>query len=73
MERDDELFDKLPMVRRWHASGLNSVHQQLQQIARETKNECFAMYLPTKEIVARLNVGESVGYFRKTASHSDCV
>src|SRR5207248_8306987 len=64
MEREYELFEKLPdgsPMWRGHASGLNSVRQQLQQIARETKNECFAIYLPTKEIVARLNVGASVG------------
>ena len=28
----------------------------LQELARSTPNECFAMYLPTKEVVARLNV-----------------
>jgi hypothetical protein len=68
MEREYELFETLPdgsPMWRGHASGLNSVRQQLQRIARETKNECFAIYLPTREIVARLNVGASVGISRK--------
>ena len=59
MEREYEIFEQLPdgsPVWRGHASGLPSVRMKLQELARTTPNECFAMYLPTKEVVARLNV-----------------
>ena len=46
---------------RGQASGLRDVRLKLQEIAKNTTNECFAMHLPTKEIVARLNVGTSSG------------
>src|SRR6185312_14273907 len=68
MEREYDLFERLPNGSpMWpgHASGLHDVRQQLQHIAGETKNECFAMYLPTKEVVARLNIGTAVGVARK--------
>jgi len=64
MEREYELFELLadgsPMWR-GQGSGLRDVRVKLQEIARTTTNECFAMYLPTREIVARLNVGASSG------------
>jgi hypothetical protein len=59
LEREYEIFEQLPdgsPVWRGHASGLASVRMKLQELARTTPNECFAMYLPTKEVVARLNV-----------------
>ena len=46
---------------RGQAYGLRDVRLKLQEIAKTTANECFAMYLPTKDIVARLNVGASRG------------
>ena len=59
MEREYEIFEQLPdgsPIWRGHASGLSNVRLKLQELARTTANECFAMYLPTKEVVARLNV-----------------
>ena len=59
MEREYELFEQLPdgsPVWRDHASGLQNVRLKLRRIAQTTANECFAIYLPTKEVVARLNV-----------------
>lgn len=64
MDREYELFEQLPdgsRIWRGHASGLRNVSLKLQEIAKNTANECFAIYLPTKEIVARLNVGASRG------------
>jgi hypothetical protein len=64
MEREYELFEKTAdgdPLWRGHASGLQEVRLKLQEISRSTTNECFAMYLPTKEIVARLNVGGRKG------------
>lgn len=68
MEREYELFEQFPdgsPLWRGHASGLEEVRQRLQEIAKETANECFAMYLPTKEIVARLNARKPSGTLRK--------
>jgi hypothetical protein len=64
MEREYELFEQLsdgsPMWR-GHASGLHEVQRQLRELTKTTKNECFAMYLQTKEIVARVNVHTTEG------------
>lgn len=62
MEREYEMFELLPdgsPVWRAHASGLREVRMKLEQIGKSTTNECFAIYLSTKEIVARVNVGTS--------------
>jgi hypothetical protein len=59
MNREYELFEKLPdgsPIWRGNVTGLANVSAQLAEIAKETENECFAMYLPTKEIVLGLNV-----------------
>jgi len=59
VEREYELFEQLPdgsPVWRDHASGLYNVRLKLRRIAQTTQNECFAIYLPTKEVVARLNM-----------------
>jgi len=60
VDREYDLFeqfpDGFPMWRR-RAMGLPEVRRQLTDLCGKTKNECFAMYLPTKEIVARVNVG----------------
>jgi hypothetical protein len=50
---------------RGHAVGLTSARQKLQELARTTRNECLIMHLPTKEIVACLNVRSSRGVGRK--------
>jgi hypothetical protein len=64
MERDYDLFERLadgtPMWR-GHASGLHDARRQLRERSKTTQNECFAMHLPTKEIVARVNVRTAGG------------
>lgn len=60
MGREYDLFEQLPdgsTMWRSHASDLWRVRPKLQEIAKTTTNECFAIHLPTNEIVARLNVG----------------
>jgi hypothetical protein len=42
---------------RERANGLPEVRRRLAELSRTTKNECFALYVPTKEIVACVNVG----------------
>ena len=62
MERDYEIFEILadgsPMWK-GHASGLRDAHLLLERVATKTQNECIAMHLPTRDIVARINVGVS--------------
>lgn len=68
MEREYDLFEQFPdgePMWRGHAVGLSSARQKLQELTRTTKNECFIVHLPTKEIVARLNVGSSRGVGHK--------
>jgi hypothetical protein len=68
MQRDYDLFEQFPdgsPLWRDRAAGLAEVRRKLAEIAKRTANECFAIYLPTKEIVARVNVGGSVHKARK--------
>ncbi len=61
-EREYDLFERLPdgaPIWRGRASGLNDANAKLRDIASNTSNECFALYLPTKEIVLRLNASRS--------------
>jgi CheY-like chemotaxis protein len=64
VEREYDLFEQLgdgsPMWR-GHAVGLRDARQQLLQLSKITKNECFAVHLPTKEIPARVNVRSVAG------------
>lgn len=68
MDREYEIFEQLPdgsPIWRSHASGLHNAHLKLQEVARKTSNECFAVHLHTKEVVARLNVRPSFGTLGK--------
>jgi hypothetical protein len=60
MNRDYEIFELLPdgsPIWKGHGSGLDSVRVKLEKLAAKTANECIAMHLPTREIVARVNIG----------------
>lgn len=46
---------------RGRASGLLEVRQKLQRLSKITSNECYAIHIPTKEIVARVNVRTGKG------------
>jgi hypothetical protein len=62
VNREYELFEKLPdgsPIWRGHVVGLQYAQLKLTEIAKATTNECFAMHLPTKEVVLRLNGGSS--------------
>jgi hypothetical protein len=59
MERVYDLFEKdadgSPL---WKTSGAgheNAIHE-LQELAETTSNECFVMHLPTKAVIASMNV-----------------
>jgi len=62
MQRDYELFEQFhdgSVMWRGHAAGVPEVRQKLSELSKTTVNECFAIHLPTKEIVAYVNVGGS--------------
>ena len=64
MEREYDLFEQLPdgsPMWRCHAVGLPEARRKLEELGKSTVNECFAMHLPTREIVARSNVRSSRG------------
>ena len=68
MEREYDLFEQFPAgepMWRDHAVGLPSARENLQELTRTTRNECLIVHLPTKEIVARLNVRSSRGVGHK--------
>jgi hypothetical protein len=58
MERDYDIFERLPdasvrcLVR---VHGTQHVPKVLEERGKETTNECFAMNIRTREIVARVN------------------
>ncbi len=58
VDREYDLFEVAEGVPVWrgHAAGLLEARAKLLEISHKGSNECFAMHLPTKEIVARLNV-----------------
>jgi hypothetical protein len=60
MQRDYNLFEQFPdgsPMWRGRVAELFEVRSQLIELSQHTKNECFAIHLPTKEVVARVNVG----------------
>jgi hypothetical protein len=59
VDREYDLFERLAdgaPTWRGGALGLVEVRQKLLRLSKLTQNECFAIHLPTKEIVARVNV-----------------
>lgn len=61
-EREYDLFEQFPdgsPIWRGRASGLNDAETKLRSLAGNTTNECFALYLPTKEVVLRVNAAQS--------------
>jgi hypothetical protein len=64
VQRDYDIFERRPIsgpIWRGHVAGLPSVCGKLEEIAAKTGNDCFAIHLPTKEIVAlRSGSGASV-------------
>jgi hypothetical protein len=69
MERNYDLFERLQnnaLVWRGSVHGLESTRRKLQELANSTANECFAMYTPTRQIVALLNVAPASQVPRKS-------
>jgi hypothetical protein len=60
MERDYDIFEELPdgsPVWRSCVHGLVNARMELEALAKKTRNECFAIHVPTGQVVARLNTG----------------
>ncbi len=54
-----DIFEVLPngsLAQRGSVTGLEAAWQQLYELAKHTANECFAIYPPTREVVAQVNV-----------------
>jgi hypothetical protein len=58
MDREYDLFEQSAdgsHLWRGHAYGLERARTQLLELSKTTSNACFAIHLPTKEIVAYAN------------------
>ena len=58
MDREYDIFEKLPdgsAVWRGFVSGLEPARAKLNELARHSRNEFFAIHTPTKDVVARMN------------------
>jgi CheY-like chemotaxis protein len=62
MERNYDLFERSQdssLIWRGSVHGLENARRKLQEIAERTTNECFAIYTPTRQIVALLNIAQA--------------
>ena len=60
VNREYDIFEQFPdglPIWRGYASGLSAAGAKLAELAKQTSNECFLICIPTKEVIARLNVG----------------
>jgi len=55
-----EVLDAGPMWRA-HVTGLREACGKLKVLSRGTSNECFAIHVPTKRVVSRLNINSGHG------------
>jgi hypothetical protein len=59
MNRDYDLFEKMPdgsLIWRDFVQGLDKARIKLAHLSTLSPNEFYAMHMPTKEIVARVNI-----------------
>jgi len=60
MSRIYDIFELLPdgsKLLRGCAAGLEGAKVKLEELASASENEFHIMYIPTREIIARVNVG----------------
>jgi hypothetical protein len=59
VDRQYDVFEKFPdgsLIWKGNFVGLENAIQKLQEFATTTENECCLMYLPTKAVIASMNV-----------------
>jgi hypothetical protein len=64
MELVYDIFECLPdgsLSWRGCVTGMDEANAKLKELAGESENEFHAMHTPTKEIVARSNIGGAAG------------
>jgi hypothetical protein len=69
MQRNYDLFEQLSdgsSIWRGRAAGLAEVRRKLADFSTTTKNECYAIHVQTKDVVARVNVGGARPKIEKT-------
>src|SRR6266481_2210431 len=62
MERDYDLFERAQdgsLIWRGSVHGLENARRKLQELAKRTTNECFAIHTPTRQIVALVNIAQA--------------
>lgn len=62
VDRDYDIFERFPdgtVVWRDFVNGLEAARAKLDLLGGRCANEFFAMYVPTKEITARVNFAQS--------------
>ncbi len=62
MERDYDLFERSQdgsLIWRGSVHGLENARRKLQELAKRTTNECFAIHTPTRQIVALVNIAQA--------------
>jgi hypothetical protein len=62
MERDYDLFERSQdNSLSWLGSvhGLENTRRKLEELAKRTTNECFAMHTPTRQIIALVNIAQA--------------
>jgi hypothetical protein len=62
LNREYDIFERLPDgTHLWkdYVVGLEQARRKLQELAAQSKNEHYAIHTPTKDIAARVNVGQS--------------
>jgi len=58
MEREYEIFERLPngeVTWRGTGHGLEDARRKIEQFAKKTSNELFAIHLSSRQVVARIN------------------
>ena len=64
VDRDYDIFEILPgesLLWRMCVHGTQNVAKALEELGKQTPNECFAINIGTKEVIARVNDKRSRG------------
>ena len=71
MHREYDIFEVLPSgseIWRMCAHGRQNAEEVLTILADQTANECYAIHIQTKEIIARVNIQQNIWNFLDTST-----